>query len=300
MDEMMNQTSVYGPIDPQPQENPYTAFQSFSGSRLTAEGPTTATDQTAYGNNDPRFYTKQEQNLNNAGPPSFYQPIQPGYGAGVSPTPSPFSPNFYLRVHNRDNRAVRVSKGVYDLARMPSFAPPKVVDDSALFEFVQTPAGTKIPLLIELPSKSIYFKTMFVPTMQNQAQLYLPFEQELVERNTPSAQIAGVRVYADNALDLQTIAAYLHQFVQNGRGGQGVGSISTANSALPLPAGVPVTPQAAAQIAAAQAAQIAAAQTAGVAAQAAPAAPSGPNPLMSALLLIGGVIASHYLENLGE
>jgi hypothetical protein len=282
MEEMMNPSSVYGPVDPQPQENPYAAFQAVSGTRLTSAGPTTATDQTAYGNNDPRFYTKQDQNLNNAGPPSFYQPIQQGYGAGVSPTPSQFTPAYYLSLHNRSDKMVRVAKGVFMPTGMPNFQPPRSVDDMCYFEFPQAQPGMRYPLLIELTQRAIYFKTVIVPTGQNQGQLYLPFERELIERNAPKVQIGAMVIYADSPQELSIASSYLRQFTQtpvaNAQSGQMRGSLSTANSSINLDA---VQQTVATPVAT-------------------PAAPSGPSPLLSVLLILGGAAAAHYLETLGE
>ena len=84
MDDMLTIAALYGPPDPQTRPNPYAAFQSVSGAQLTPQGPTTTQDPTGYGNNSPNFYTQQLANMNNAGPASFYQPIPPGSGAGVS------------------------------------------------------------------------------------------------------------------------------------------------------------------------------------------------------------------------
>lgn len=306
MDELMNVSAIYGPPDPQPRENPYTAFQAASGARLTSAGPTTDVDQSAYGNNNPQFYTQQAQNLNNAGPATFYQPVGAGYGVGVSPEPSQFTPAYYLRIHNRGSRPVRVAKGTFAGTGLPVFQHPKAVDDSALFEFQQALPGSRYPLLVEMPSKAIYFKTVIVPTGQNQGVCYLPFEHELVERRAPSANMGGTLVFADNDRDLALICAYLGQFAQMGQQqtGQQAASISTANSSInPTPAQVSAQAQAqpVAQARVAEAVVQTPARVVAQPAQAPAQAPSqGTSPLLSALFLIGGAIASRYLHDLGD
>jgi hypothetical protein len=326
MDEMMNPSAIYGSVDPQPRENPYSKFQAFSGARLTAAGPTNDVDQTAYGNNDPTFYTDQLRNLNNQGPPSIYQNIQQGYGAGVSPTPSQFTPAYYLRIYNRGTRAVRVAKGAFEPSGLPAFQQPKSIDDSAMFEFPQATGGTKLPVLVELPSKAIYLKVVVVPTGQNQGQLYLPFETELIDRQAPRTSVGDVTVFADSPQELAICVAYLKQFSQFVHSGQQAGSLNTG---APRPAAQQqqaqaqqqarvqqAQQQAQAQQAQAQQAQAQQAQqqaqaraqaevtqTAARPVQAPPAAPPSnapPSLLMSALLIIGGAIASHYLEGGGE
>ena len=317
MDELMNVSALYGPPDPQPRENPYNAFQAVSGARMTSAGPTTDTDQSAYGNNNPQFYTQQNQNLNNAGPATFYQPVGAGYGVGVSPEPSQFSPSYYLRVHNRGTRSVRVSKGTFAGTGLPVFQHPKTVEDSALFEFPQALPGSRYPMLVEMPSKAIYFKTIIVPTGQNQGVCYLPFEHELTERRAPSANMGGTTVIADSERELALICAYLRQFAQmNQQTGQQAASISTANSSInptvsqPLPSSQPprafgeapplAPPQARAADPIVQTqARVLAPLPSVPAASAAP-APHAPSPLLSALFLIGGAIASKYLHDLGD
>lgn len=302
MDELMNVSALYGPPDPQPRENPYNAFQAVSGTRLTSAGPTTDTDQSAYGNNNPQFYTQQAQNLNNAGPATFYQPVGAGYGVGVSPEPSQFSPSYYLRVHNRGTRSVRVSKGTFAGTGLPVFQHPKTVEDSALFEFPQALPGSRYPILVEMPSKAIYFKTLVVPTGQNQGVCYLPFEHELTERRAPSANMGGTTVIADSDRELALICAYLRQFAQmtQQQTGQQAASISTANSSINPTVSATAPPQAPPQPRAAD--PIVQTQARVVAPPSAPAAPAaqGPSPLLSALFLIGGAIASKYLHDLGD
>jgi len=318
MDELMNVSALYGPPDPQPRENPYNAFQAVSGTRLTAAGPTTDTDQSAYGNNNPQFYTQQAQNLNNAGPATFYQPVGAGYGVGVSPEPSQFTPSYYLRVHNRGSRSVRVSKGTFAGTGLPVFQHPKTVDDSTLFEFQQALPGSRYPMLVEMPSKAIYYKTVIVPTGQNQGVCYLPFEHELTERRAPSTTMGSTLVFADNDRDLALICAYLRQFAQmtqqvsqqtGQQTGQQAASISTANSSInpsqpytqaPSQAPPQAPPQARAAEPVVQTQARVVAQPMPSQPPAQPPAAQGPSPLLSALFLIGGAIASKYLHDLGD
>jgi len=213
MDDMLTIAALYGPPDPQPRPNPYAAFQSVSGAQLTPQGPTTTQDPTGYGNNSPNFYTQQLANMNNAGPASFYQPIPPGSGAGVSPYPSSFTPAYYLRVFNRGERSIRVSQGVLSTMGMPEFSSPREVDDSAVFEYPQATAGMKFPLMIELPSKSVLFRLITLPTGPNQFVYYVPFENELVERGALKATIGKVTVYAESAPELALACIYLKQFL---------------------------------------------------------------------------------------
>jgi hypothetical protein len=213
MDDMLTIAALYGPPDPQTRPNPYAAFQAVSGAQLTPQGPTTTQDPTGYGNNSPNFYTQQLANMNNAGPASFYQPIPPGSGAGVSPYPSAFTPAYYLRVFNRGERSIRVSQGVLSTMGMPEFSSPREVDDSAVFEYPQATAGMKFPLMIELPSKSVLFRLVTLPTGPNQFVYYVPFENELVERGALKATIGKVTVYAESAPELALACIYLKQFL---------------------------------------------------------------------------------------
>jgi len=212
MDEMMNVVSIYGPPDPRPAQNPYAALQAASGVQLSANGPTTTPDPSAYGDNDPRYYTDLRANLNNQGPPVMYRPVPPGSGAGVSPTPSQFTPAYYLRVFNRGDKTVRVSQGCFSPVGMPEFPQPRSVDDSLLLEYPQATPGNKFPLLVELPSKKILFKVISIPTGQNQLVFYIPFETELQERNCPKANMGNITVYAESQADLAIICKYLSQF----------------------------------------------------------------------------------------
>lgn len=292
MDNMLDVAAIYGPPDPQPTLNAYAQFQAVSGSRLEAGGPTTQTDQTAYGNNDPRFYTTQDANLNNAGPPSIYQNIQPGFGAGVSPQPSQFSPAYYIRVFNRGNSTIRVAKGHFAGSGLPVFSAPASVDDSTLLTFDQATSGMKFPLLFELPSKALYFRVITIPTGQNQLVSYAPFETELREKAAPSANICGVTVYADSLPELRVVTAYLAQFqegtppepprVSAYQNAQGQTIVNTPLPPAPQPRATPPQPPMRATMRAT-------------------APPSNePSLLTSAVLLIGGVLATHYLSKKGK
>ena len=262
MDDMLTIAALYGPPDPQTRPNPYAAFQSVSGAQLTPQGPTTTQDPTGYGNNSPNFYTQQLANMNNAGPASFYQPIPPGSGAGVSPYPSSFTPAYYLRVFNRGERSIRVSQGVLSTMGMPEFSAPREVDDSAVFEYPQATAGMKFPLMIELPSKSVLFRLITLPTGPNQFVYYAPFENELVERGALKATIGKVTVYAESAPELGLACLYLKQVlspVDAQRSAQSPQVIQVQQAAAQI-AKAQITPQQ--QYAAEQAAQQAAVQAA--------------------------------------
>jgi hypothetical protein len=321
MDDLMNPTGVYGSVDSQPMQNPYSLYQAFSGARLAAGGPTTASDQSAYGNNEPRFYTTQAANLNNAGPPSVYQPVQPGYGAGVSSAPSQFAPGYYLRLMNRGNRSVRVARGVFLPTGYPAFQPPVTIDDSNTMFFDQAQPGMKFPLLCELPSRSLYFRVITIPTGQNQLGLYIPFETELKDRKVPVVTVAGIPVYAESPAELQVVVAYLSQFQQRLQNPE-------PPPAPPTPAPAPQQPtggygsfrqtgeayqayQAAQQQAAQQAAQPQASQASAPSsplpevtpvrvvpqAQAEPQQSQQPSLFSSALLLVCAAIATHYFQD---
>ena len=212
MDEMMNVASIYGPPDPRPAQNPYVIFQAASGAQLSAAGPTATPDPSAYGDNDPRYYTDLRANLNNQGPPVTYRPIPPGSGVGVSPMPSQFTPAYYLRVFNRGDKTVRVSQGRFSPVGMPEFPNPRGVDDSLLLEYPQATPGDKFPLLVELPSKKILFKVISIPSGQNQLVFYIPFESELEDRRCPKSNMGNITVYAENQPDLMIICKYLAQF----------------------------------------------------------------------------------------
>jgi hypothetical protein len=215
MDEMMNVVSIYGPPDPRPAQNPYAALQAASGVQLSANGPTTTPDPSAYGDNDPRYYTDLRANLNNQGPPVMYRPVPPGSGAGVSPMPSQFTPSYYLRVFNRGDKSVRVSQGCFNPSGFPEFPSPRNVDDSLLLEYPQASPGDKYPILVELPSKKILFKILSIPSGQNQLVFYVPFESELQDRRAPSANVGNITVYAENQQELVLICKYLGQFNKN-------------------------------------------------------------------------------------
>ena len=158
-----------------------------------------------------------------------------------------------------------------------------------------------------MPSKAIYFKTLIVPTGQNQGVCYLPFEHELTEQRAPSATMGGTTVFADNDRDLALISAYLRQFAQvsqqqtGQQTGQQAASISTANSSInPQQAYAQAPQQARAAEPVVQTdARVFAPLPSAPAVPPAPAA-QGPSPLLSALFLIGGAIASKYLHDLGD
>lgn len=324
MDDLMNPTGVYGSVDPQPMQNPYSLYQAFSGARLGAGGPTTESDQTAYGNNEPRFYTTQAANLNNAGPPSVYQPVQPGYGAGVSSAPSQFAPGYYLRLMNRGNRSVRVARGVFLPTGYPAFQPPVSVDDSHTLFFDQAQPGMKFPLLCELPSRSLYFRVVTIPTGQNQLGLYIPFETELKERKVPMISVSGIPVYAESPAELQVIIAYLSQFQQRLQNPEPAPAPTPAPPVAPVPPPQPASPgygsfaQTGQAYQAYQAAQQQAAQQQQAAPAPAPAAPpvevtpvrviqqqpepqpqqpQQPSLFSSAILLVCAAIATHYFQD---
>ena len=290
MDSMLDVASIYGPPDPKPTLNAYAQFQSVSGSRLDAGGPTTQTDQSAYGNNQPNFYTTQNANLNNAGPPSIYQPIQQGYGAGVSEQPSQFSAAYYLRVFNRGNSTIRVAQGYFAGAGLPVFAAPASVDDSTLLTFNQATSGMKFPLLFELPSKALYFRVITIPTGQNQLVNYAPFETELREKSAPSTTIGGITVYSETIPELKIAAAYLAQFQSGGApqpepsrpaAYQNAQGQTVVNTPLP-PAPRPAQPAAQPTMRAAEPEK------------------KEPSLMTSAALLIGGVIATHYIAKMSD
>jgi hypothetical protein len=299
MDDMTNAFAIYGSPDPQPQENPYSLFQSFSGSRLTNAGPTTNTDQTAYGNNDPTFYTDQLANLNNQAPPSFYQPIDAGYGAGVSPVPSQFTPSYYLRIFNRAVRPLRVAQGAFLATGMPVFNAPRSIDDSSVFEFPQATAGMKFPILIELSQSTLFYKTVVCPTGQNQFVIYIPFESELSDSKLPCAKVGGNLVYAESMQDLQIATAYLSQFSE--------GAPSAAPPPSPKVASVTVTAEA---VVTPRPPAPAPAPAPAPRPQIRRVAAPQPKPVQtkkralggfgSALMLIGGALAAHYMDGTGD
>lgn len=271
MDDLLAASYNTGEAD-QP-ENPYAQFQAFSGARLGPNGPVMQVDQTAYAYNDPRYYSQEHANLNNAGPAARYQPPQPGNGAGVFSSPSQFAPGYYIRVHNRSNRTVRVAKGMFLPNGCPCFTRPESVDDALTLHFETATPGQKVPLLIEFPSRSLYFKVVTIPTGQNQLTLYLPFESELVERRSPVTRMGGYTIFADTMPDLQVASLFASQ------AGLQAPPAPTPPPVAPPPAPAPVV--------------------AAPAAAPAPAAHSAaPSPLTSALMLGLGVIAARYLKDL--
>jgi hypothetical protein len=319
MDNMLDPNAPYGDSNA-PQENAYSRFQAFSGAKLTANGPTTQIDQSAYGNNDPHFYTDQTQNLNNAGPPSMYQPIQAGNGAGVSLYPSSFAPGFFVRIMNRGTRVIRVAGGVFDRNGIPSFYEAVSIDDSKPIHYPEAHPGGKAPMLIEMPSKALYYRTMTFPTGQNQAMFYAPFELELQERNLPRADFGNITIFADTPQELRQISAYMNrisspapspyppqdqppypqqnpQYIYNQAAAQQqslyqqpkplmTGNIASGNQyPYPRPEAqdIEVTP---ARVMSATEPETT--------------TPRGPSMLTSALFLIGGVLATHYIQNMNK
>jgi hypothetical protein len=323
MDNMLDPNALYG--DPDAEfENPYARFQAFSGAKLAAGGPTTQIDQSAYGNNDPRFYTDQTQNLNNAGPPTMYQPIQAGNGAGVSAYPSTFSAGVYVRIVNRGMRTIRVAAGVFDRNGIPAFYEAASIDDSKPVHYPEAQTGGKAPMLIELPSKALYYRTVTFPTAPNQIMFYAPFESELQERRLPCAEFGHIKIYADSPNELRQISAYMQrisspapspyppqdqppypqqspQYIHHQAAAQQqslyqqppplmTGNIAQGNQ-HPYPRNaaqtVEVTP-------------VRVMNTTAPEPEPEPTAPRGPSMLTSALFLIGGVLATHYIQNLNK
>lgn len=275
MDDLLSPQNYFGSPNDPPQQNPFAASQPYTGAQLGPNGPTTTPDPSAYAYNDPRFYTDLRANLNNQGPVVTQQPIPPGSGAGVFSAPSPFSTGYYVRVLNRDNRAVRVAQGYVAPNGALAFQPPRTVDESTLLHYEQAVAGCKYPLLVELPSKALYLRGIAMPSAPTQISCYLPFETELRDNRAPTAQVAGLTLYADTPLELRFLAQYV--------GGAMAGSVQPQ---APAPASAPAPAAPPAPVAQAQA-------------QAPAAAPAGsPSALGSALMLIGGVIAARYLKEL--
>ena len=323
MDNMLDPNALYGDPDGE-HENPHARFQAFSGAKLAAGGPTMQIDQSAYGNNDPRFYTDQTQNLNNAGPPTMYQPSQAGNGAGVSAYPSAFSPGVFVRIVNRGMRAIRVAAGAFDRNGIPTFYEAASIDDSKPVHYPEAQPGGKAPMLVELPSKALYYRTVTFPTAPNLIMFYAPFESELQERRLPCAEFGNIKIYADTPNELRQISAYMQrisspapspapqqgqppypqqnpQYIYNQAAAQQqslyqqpqplmTGNIAQGNQ-HPYPRNaaqeVEVTP---ARVMRATAPEP----------EPEPTAPRGPSMLTSALFLIGGVLATHYIQNLNK
>jgi hypothetical protein len=112
-------------------------------------------------------------------------------------------------VSNRGTRSVKVAQGWFAPNGAICFRPPVTVDDASTLFYDQATPGQKYPLLLELPSKSLYFRVLTIPTGQNQLGLYVPFESELQERRVPCTIIGQYCVYADSVPELQAVAAYL-------------------------------------------------------------------------------------------
>jgi hypothetical protein len=317
MNDMMDPQAVYGSVDPTHQQNPYAAFQAVSGAKLTPAGPAQQQDPTGYGNNSPTFYTDQLRSMNNAGPPSYYQPMPPNTGYGISSGPSQFTPAYFLLIHNRTEKTYRVSAGRFQPNDTLVFAQPRSVDDCVNLEFPQADKGARLPVLVELPSKALYFRMLTVPgaPSPNQSALYLPLESEISTK--PSATFDGKPVYADTPAELHVILKYLSQFgtvTAPSRTGHDAGSIATGpGSSLPpsrsdlaktmrseaATAPAPVTPDPAVAQAQARAVQqqnqLHQAQLAQQAKE--KSAQASRSLMISALLLGAGIVASKYMRD---
>jgi hypothetical protein len=182
---------------------------------------------------------------------------------------------------------------------MPDFAQPRTVDDTTLFQYPQATPGMKFPLLVEMPSKALLFKILVMPTGQNQFAFYVPFESELIDRRVLKASFGQTCVYAETPQELNYACAYLQQFF--GAPTPAVGIPAPAPAPAPIPSPVTQAYAPAPAPAPAPAQQIT--QTAARVVQApapAPQAPPKQSILPSVLLMIGGAIATHYMNKLGE
>jgi hypothetical protein len=284
MDDLL--AASYGTGDTEQPQNPYSRFQAVSGARLGPNGPVMQVDQTAYAYNDPAYYSHEHANLNNAGPAARYQPPQPGNGAGVFSAPSQFAPGYYLRVHNRSNRTMRVAKGMFLANGCPCFARPEAVDDTLTLHFEQATPGQKVPVLVEFPSKALYLKVVTIPTGQNQLTLYLPFESELVEQRAPVTRMGGYTIFADTLPDLQIASVFASQ--------AGLSAQPVVTQPPPVTAVHP------ADITVTQPPPVTVAQPlpTTITPPVVPPASSGPSPLTSALMLGLGVLAARYLKDI--
>ncbi len=283
MDDLLSPQNIFGSPNDQPQQNPYAGSQPYTGAQLGPNGPTTTPDPSAYAYGDPRFYTDLRANLNNQGPAVRQQPIPPGSGAGVFQAPSPFATGYYVRVQNRSDRAVRVAQGYITPQGALAFQAPCSVDETRLLHYDQAVAGCKYPLLVELPSKALYLRGLVMPSAPTQITTYLPFESELRDSNTPTAQVNGFTLYADSPVELRFLAQYVAGMLT----GSAPQPQQMRGSVQPE---VPQQPQQPHQPQQTQTQPQPQPQT-----QQAPAASS---PFASALMLIGGVIAARYLQEL--
>jgi len=279
LDDLLSPQNIFGSPNDQPQQNPYAGSQPYTGAQLGPNGPTTTPDPSAYAYGDPRFYTDLRANLNNQGPAVRQQPIPPGSGAGVFSAPSPFATGYYVRVQNRSDRAVRVAQGYITPQGALAFQAPCSVDETRLLHYDQAVAGCKYPLLVELPSKALYLRGLVMPSAPTQITTYLPFESELRDSNTPTAQVNGFTLYADSPVELRFLAQYV----------AGTMSGSVQQQSQPQPQQTQTQPQQP---------QPQQTQTQQPQQQTQQQAPAASSPFASALMLIGGVIAARYLQEL--
>jgi len=279
LDDLLSPQNIFGSPNDQPQQNPYAGSQPYTGAQLGPNGPTTTPDPSAYAYGDPRFYTDLRANLNNQGPAVRQQPIPPGSGAGVFQAPSPFATGYYVRVQNRSDRSVRVAQGYITPQGALAFQAPCSVDETRLLHYDQAVAGCKYPLLVELPSKALYLRGLVMPSAPTQITTYLPFESELRDSNTPTAQVNGFTLYADSPVELRFLAQYV----------AGTMSGSVQQQSQPQPQQTQTQPQQP---------QPQQTQTQQPQQQTQQQAPAASSPFASALMLIGGVIAARYLQEL--
>ncbi len=287
MDDLLSPQNIFGSPNDQPQQNPYAGSQPYTGAQLGPNGPTTTPDPSAYAYGDPRFYTNLRANLNNQGPAVQQQPIPPGSGADVFSSPSPFATGYYVRVQNRSDRTVRVAKGYITPRGAMAFEAPCSVDETALLHYDQAVAGCKYPLLIELPSKALYLRGLVMPSAPTPIVTYLPFESELRDSNTPTAQVNGFTLYADSAVELRFLAQY-------------VAGMMTAPQQPPQQQQQPQQQQRKQMRGMVDPDNLDPQQQQPQQTQTQPQAqqPAASSPFASALLLIGGVIAARYLQEL--
>jgi hypothetical protein len=280
LDDLLSPQNIFGSPNDQPQQNPYAGSQPYTGAQLGPNGPTTTPDPSAYAYGDPRFYTDLRANLNNQGPAVRQQPIPPGSGAGVFQAPSPFATGYYVRVQNRSDRSVRVAQGYITPQGALAFQAPCSVDETRLLHYDQAVAGCKYPLLVELPSKALYLRGLVMPSAPTQITTYLPFESELRDSNTPTAQVNGFTLYADSPVELRFLAQYVAGTMsgsvqQPPQQQQQQPQQQQQQPQQPQPQPQPQTQQ-----------------------QTQQQAPAASSPFASALMLIGGVIAARYLQEL--
>jgi cell division septation protein DedD len=178
---------------------------------------------------------------------------------------------------------VRVAQGYITPQGALAFQAPCSVDETRLLHYDQAVAGCKYPLLVELPSKALYLRGLVMPSAPTQITTYLPFESELRDSNTPTAQVNGFTLYADSPIELRFLAQYVAGTMsgsvqqqaqaqpQQPQQQQPQQPQQTQPQTQPQPQPQPQTQQQ---------------------------APAASSPFASALLLIGGVIAARYLQEL--